>query len=67
MDFWSLPNKDSADRSFYSLIGIAGSDLEEVRGIARRWLEKGERGIADPMSGADLRGSPGKTSVKPKR
>ena len=67
MDFWSLPNKDSADRSFYSLIGIAGSDLEEVRGIARRWLEKGEKGIADPMSGADLRGSPGKTSVKPKR
>ena len=64
MDFWSLPNKDSANRSFYSLIGIAGGDLEEVRRIARKWLEKGERGIADPASGADLRPLPKKAAPK---
>jgi hypothetical protein len=58
MDFWSLPNEDSANRSFYSLIGIAGGDFEEIRRIARQWLEKGEKGIADSMSGADLRAVP---------
>lgn len=67
MDFWSLPNEDSANRSFYSLIGVAGSDLEEVRRIGRMWLEKGEKGIANPMSGADLRPVPGDTPGKPKR
>ena len=66
MDFWSLPNEDSANRSFYSLIGIAGSDLEEVRQIGRKWLEKGEKGIANPMSGADLRPVPGKAPAKTK-
>ncbi len=65
MDLWSLPNADSANRSFYSLIGVAGNDLEEVRRIARHWLEKGEKGIADPASGANLRPVPGKARSKP--
>ena len=46
MDFWDLPNKESERGVFYSLIGIVGDDLEEVRTIARKWLNKGEKGIA---------------------
>ena len=49
MDFWDLPNKESARGVFYSLIGIAGDDLEEVRTIGRRWLNQGEKGIASPL------------------
>lgn len=49
MDFWDLPNKESARGVFYSLIGVAGDDLEEVRTIARRWLNQGETGIASPQ------------------
>jgi hypothetical protein len=49
MDFWDLPNKESARGVFYSLIGIAGDDLDEVRTIARRWLNQGEEGIASPQ------------------
>jgi hypothetical protein len=47
MDFWDLPNKESARGVFYSLIGVAGDDLEEVRTNARKWLNKGDKGIAD--------------------
>jgi hypothetical protein len=54
MDFWSLPNEQSARGLFYSLMGVAGENLEEVRSLARRWLEKGEPGIADPANVADL-------------
>lgn len=47
MDLWDLPNKDSAERVFYSLIGVAGDDVEEVRTIARKWLSGGEEKITE--------------------
>jgi len=49
MDFWDLPGRQSARGVFYSLIGVAGDDLEKVCTIARKWLSKGERGIANPQ------------------
>ncbi|MFN8006691.1 MAG: hypothetical protein U0V70_06675 [Terriglobia bacterium] len=48
MDFWDLPNEQSARRVFYSLIGIGGSNLEALRKVAKRWLDLGEVGISDP-------------------
>lgn len=54
MDFFALPNEDVAQRVFYSLLGVAGEDLEVAPQVARRWLQKGESAIARPESGADL-------------
>ena len=39
MDFFALPNEESERGVFYSLIGIGGRDLEDVRRIGRVWLE----------------------------
>jgi hypothetical protein len=47
MDFWDLPNQESERGMFYSLIGVASDDMEEVRTIARKWLGRGEKGIAN--------------------
>ena len=49
MDFWDLANKESERGEFYSLIGIAGHDLEEVRTIARKWLSRGARKVTNPQ------------------
>ena len=54
MDFWDLPNDQSARRVFYSLIGVGGDNLEEVRAVARKWLDNGEAGIANPSTTATL-------------
>ncbi len=55
MDFFALPDPEEERGVYYSLIGVAGQDLEPARAAARKWLEKGEGGIADnPDSGADL-------------
>ena len=54
MDLWGLPNEESARGVFYSLVGVASADLEQVRRVARAWLDKGEKGVADPNSGAYL-------------
>ena len=54
MDLWDLPDEESARRVFYSLIGVAGENLEKVRTIARKWLDRGERAIASSWSIADL-------------
>lgn len=54
MDLWDLPNQESARSVFYSLIGVGGENLEEVRTVARQWLEKGEKAIADSWSVGDL-------------
>jgi hypothetical protein len=54
MDFFALPNEESARGIYYSLLGVAGENLEAVRQVARRWLEKGESAMANPDSGADL-------------
>ena len=54
MDFWDLPNDQSARRVFYSLIGVGGDNLEKVRAVAKKWLENGETGIANPSTTATL-------------
>jgi hypothetical protein len=55
MDFFALPDTEEERGAYYSLIGVASHDLQLARVVARKWLEKGERGIANnPDSGADL-------------
>ena len=55
MDFFALPDVEESSASYYSLIGVAGADLEPARAMARQWLEKGQAVIANnPDSGADL-------------
>jgi hypothetical protein len=40
MDFFALPNQESARGNFYSLIGVGGG-IERIRALAREWLEFG--------------------------
>jgi hypothetical protein len=55
MDFFALPDTEEVRGVYYSLIGVAGHNLEPARAAARKWLEKGEATIThDPDSGADL-------------
>ena len=55
MDFFALPNEVSARLVCWSLLGVGNNDnLEPVRAVARRWLEKGDEAVARPDSGADL-------------
>lgn len=54
MDFYGLNYEDSERGIYYSLIGVGGDDLERVRQAARQWLERGESGIPNPASAADL-------------
>jgi len=54
MDFFPLNYEESERGVYYSLIGVGGDDLEKVRSVARQWLEKGNAGINNPDSGADL-------------
>lgn len=64
MDFWDLPNDQSARREFYSLIGVGGNNLENVRTVAKKWLENGEAGIANPSTTANLPPTFEKTKAK---
>ncbi len=50
MDFFALPNEVVEAGIYYSLLGVAGHNLEEARSVARRWLEKGEAETCDPTS-----------------
>lgn len=50
MDFYALPNQVEEQGIYYSLYGVGGNDLEAVRTIARRWLEKGSAAIIEPSS-----------------
>lgn len=53
MDFFALPNEIEEQGIYYSLYGI-GVDAEAIRGVARRWLEKGTAALVQPDSIADL-------------
>jgi hypothetical protein len=55
LDLWSMPNEATERRDFYSLMGVAGQDMEAVRRLAREWLIKGPRGATDPARAASLR------------
>jgi hypothetical protein len=54
MDFFALPNEESERGVYYSLEGVGDGNIEAIRKMARKWLEKGEAAIANPDSGADL-------------
>jgi hypothetical protein len=54
MDFFALPNEESERGVFYSLIGVGGSDLEQIRKAGRAWLEMGPSRITQPTSAATL-------------
>jgi hypothetical protein len=55
LDLWSMPNEATERRSFYSLLGVGGSDVEAIRKLARNWLEKGAQSATDPAHAASLR------------
>ncbi len=54
MDFFALPNEVEEQGIYYSIHGVGGDDMEAIRRVARRWLEKGSAGVADSNSAADL-------------
>ena len=55
LDLWSMKNEETERRDFYSLMGVAGKDVEAVRRLAREWLKSGPRGATDPTRAASLR------------
>jgi hypothetical protein len=54
MDLWALPNEVAERGVYYSLLGVGGNDMEAIRAIARRWLEKGPAAIARQQGVAEL-------------
>ncbi|MFL6257749.1 MAG: hypothetical protein ACJ74T_22310 [Pyrinomonadaceae bacterium] len=50
LDLWSMKNEETERRDFYSLLGVAGPDVEAVRRLARDWLTKGATGPAHAAS-----------------
>jgi hypothetical protein len=54
LDLWSMQDEETERRDFYSLMGVAGKDVESVRRLARDWLAKGARGATDPAHAASL-------------
>ncbi|HEY9286109.1 MAG TPA: hypothetical protein VIP46_21845, partial [Pyrinomonadaceae bacterium] len=53
LDLWSMPNEATEGRDFHSLLGVGGRDAEEIRRLARSWLESGD--ASDPARAARLR------------
>ncbi|MGI8964576.1 MAG: hypothetical protein ACR2H1_00635 [Limisphaerales bacterium] len=45
MDLFALKNEDSENRFYYSLIGVGGEKTEDVRKVARRWLDLGKKNV----------------------
>jgi hypothetical protein len=54
MDFFALPNEESARGVYYSLLAVGDEDLGAIRATARKWLQKGASCLVNPDSGADL-------------
>ena len=54
MDMFTLPNEQVERRPFYSLIGVGGEDFEQLRKLARQWLDSGEANIANLDKAAQL-------------
>ena len=55
MDFYALPNEVEEQGTYFSLYGVGGHDMEAIRTVARRWLEKGTAAIVQPDSIANLK------------
>ncbi len=49
-----IRNKVEEQGIYYSLCGVGADDMEAIRAIAHRWLEKGTAAIVQPESIADL-------------
>ena len=47
MDFFAMSNEDVAHGEYWSLVGVGGDDLEQVRQTVRRWLELGPQDCRD--------------------
>jgi hypothetical protein len=54
MDFFAMSNEEAARGEFWSLIGVGDHDLENVRKLARQWLDLGEEGCCDPQRVGEL-------------
>jgi hypothetical protein len=54
MDLFAVPNAETADRDYWSLLGVGGDDLETVRETARSWLALPDDGPRDPVDVAKL-------------
>ena len=55
LDFFALPDKEEERGVYYSLLGVAGSDLGPTRDLARKWLETGAAAITNPDTLRTLR------------
>ena len=55
LDLWSMPDKDTERREFFSLLGVGGEDAEAVRTLVKSWLERGAGRATDPSHAAALR------------
>jgi hypothetical protein len=53
LDLWSMPDEETEARDFYSLVGVGGRDAEEIRRLAKSWLDTGD--ARDPARVAPLR------------
>ncbi len=53
LDLWSMKNEETEGRDFYSLLGVAGTDAEAVRRLAKSWLTAAP--VGDPARAASLR------------
>lgn len=53
LDLWSMKNEETENRDFYSLVGVAGADVEAVRTLAKNWLSA--NAVADPARAASLK------------
>jgi hypothetical protein len=56
MDLFAMKNEDVEKGSYWSIVGVAGDDLEPVRHVARSWLELGKGARDSKQVGALPRG-----------
>lgn len=54
MDFFALPNEETERGVYFSMIGLGGNDLEEIRSAGGKWLALGPQGVSNPDNAAEL-------------
>jgi len=58
LDLWSIPNEDTEQRDFYSLVGVGGNNVEAIRELAKSWLNDGATDPARLAARRPLRDAP---------
>ena len=48
MDLFAVDDAETADKDYWSLIGVGGSNVEAMRKVARLWLDLGPKKLHDP-------------------